>query len=227
MLSVNVVERTLRLRINDRVGTGFVYDHDGRQYLLTARHIWGESPGLGYIEVYRNAQWDRLAAESLGHSGDILVLSVNDRLTTRAAVPPVHRVGMGQDVYILGFPLNLKSQAHHAGHTVPIPFVKKSLLSAALETPPSGQVLYLDAILAGGFSGGPVLAYTPSAPAPQRWALLGLVSGYISEHHRGTVRTRDGEYSVQSPRNTGITVGWSLAHAVRVIHQRPEGFELG
>ena len=47
MITANVIHRVFRIAIGSQVGSGFTIDVEGKEYLVTARHIADELEGPG------------------------------------------------------------------------------------------------------------------------------------------------------------------------------------
>ena len=115
MITANFIHRTFRIKCGSSVGTGFTVDVDGKQYLVTARHVvkaFGMTVGL---EVFGNGVWTPVAASLVAHGAD--GVDVSDLAPTAPMSPPglpvvtgSNGVAYGQDVYFLGFPYGVLSQ---------------------------------------------------------------------------------------------------------------------
>ena len=71
MVTSNIVQRVLRIKTRDSEGACFMVDVDGRQYLVTARHLVGD-PGARLVNLYHERQWKALRGEWIGlGAGDI------------------------------------------------------------------------------------------------------------------------------------------------------------
>ena len=58
MLIDNVINRTFHVKFGIGKGTAFTIDHQGRQYLITARHLLGELDEFPkYVEIFSEEKW--------------------------------------------------------------------------------------------------------------------------------------------------------------------------
>jgi hypothetical protein len=56
MVSSNVLQRVFQIK-HDMLGTAFTIDVDGRQYVITARHLVSKIGDAGEIQIRREAEW--------------------------------------------------------------------------------------------------------------------------------------------------------------------------
>ena len=64
IVNANIMTRVLHLKVGDVIGTGFTIEVDGRQYLITAKHLTGERD-IGEIEIWWE-QWRRTKVSVVG-----------------------------------------------------------------------------------------------------------------------------------------------------------------
>jgi hypothetical protein len=57
MVPSNILQRVFCLRVGQEQATGFTIEVDGRQYVVTCRHLLAKSPPLETIEVFHNDVW--------------------------------------------------------------------------------------------------------------------------------------------------------------------------
>jgi S1-C subfamily serine protease len=203
------------------VGTGFTVDVDGKQYLVTAKHVvqsFGPDAGL---EVFGNGAWASVPAVLVAHGrGEIDVSVIAPTETISPADLPIDAssagVIYGQDVYFLGFPYGVLSQVilGEAGH--PLPLVKKAILSSF-----AGDVYLLDGHNNPGFSGGPVVFGAVGA-MPNRVAAI--VSGYRFSPE--PVFIDNIETALKYRYNTGIIISYKIETALEMIQGNPIGADV-
>ena len=58
IVNTNILTRVLHLKIGEMTGTAFTVEVDGRQYLITAKHLTGES-GIEELEIWQEG-WHKL-----------------------------------------------------------------------------------------------------------------------------------------------------------------------
>ena len=204
MITANVIYRVFRLKVGLETGTAFTIEEEGREYLVTARHIAHSLRGECQVEVFKDGGWSPLVVTAVGHAPrevDISVLAPAERLTpTRPLTLSASSKGLtyGQEAYFLGFPYGIGDKfLRETGH--PVPFVKRVTVSTLF-----GKPYLLDGHNKPGFSGGPVV-FCP--PGRKEFQVAAVVSAYRSA--RASVlgqEDRDTEFHVWE--NTGIVVAY-------------------
>lgn len=179
MVPAEVYERTFQLWAGGASATCFAADIDGRQYVVTARHVV-EHGDPRDLRITRNGSHEPLGATRpwLSPRADIAVISLDRLLAPADLTLPLTKDAMvyGQDAYFLGFPYGMTwtpRQLLHQGQ--PIPLVKKAIVSGEIELGPDHDVLLLDGHNNEGFSGGPVVLVPPGRTKVQ---VVGVVMGY-------------------------------------------------
>ena len=64
MITSNVFHRTFHIRYGSATGTMFSIDRDGRQYLITAKHVVEGIVSGGSISVFHDKQWKNTTVKS-------------------------------------------------------------------------------------------------------------------------------------------------------------------
>lgn len=220
MITANFIHRTFRIRVGDSLGTAFTIDVDGRQYLVTARHVLaGLNPAE--IGVFSNNEWQPCGVGMVGHAPgqiDISVLAPAKRLTP-ANLPVTASsdgVAYGQDIHFLGFPYHFLGNVIFTDAGYPLPFAKRATLSCF-----DGHVYLLDGHNNPGFSGGPVVFGAPGAAATN---VAAVISGY--KFVQEPVFQGEDETELSIKYNTGIIVSYKIEHAVALIKANPVGLAL-
>jgi S1-C subfamily serine protease len=173
-VTFNVYYRVLMIQTKNGQGTGFTIDVDGRQYLITAKHMVTDLQPEDTIRI-----WKYDAAHRLKWVGykmkvlkcddpvDIAVLIPHEQLTFSLPMEP--RLGggpvFGQDVFFVGFPVGMFMDVGTAFElAAPFGYVKKAIVSGIRTQKLQGAVktqYVLDGLNIGGFSGSPVV-YRPN-----------------------------------------------------------------
>jgi len=247
-LTSNVLRRVRLIRpTNSKThGTAFTLEVDKRQYLITAKHVVAGLKAEDTLQIYKAKKWKTLKVKVLRCDNpiDIAVLIPPTQLTVTFALEPTMKgIQFGQDVYFAGFPYGLFTD----GWQSPIPFMKKAILSASFKR--DGVIrIYLDGHNNPGFSGGPIVYRDLRNKGTFTFRLAGVVSGFrrdfnpvlqpekikeeeikpedraknrIIQKDGQLLRLNDTEQMVQI--NTGIVVGYSISHALDLIHKNPIG----
>ena len=218
MISANFIHRTFRIRCGDSVGTGFTVDIDGKQYLVTAKHVVKDFGPTVHLEVFGNGAWTFVPAHLVAHGADSVDLSV---LAPSAPMSPPNLpvvassdgLVYGQDVYFLGFPDGVLSAVifGDAGH--PLPFVKRALFSCF-----AGDLYLLDGHNNPGFSGSPVVFGRSGAPPN---CVAAVVSGYHGLPEPVFLERR--KTALTYLHNTGIIITYKIETALALIRGNPIG----
>ena len=214
----NVLQRTFRLKCDAQVGTCFTLDIDERQYLITAQHVASSIAGSSAVEIFHEGTWKNLQVDLVGHGEhgiDITVLAPKQLLSPRYLLS-TGGFSLGQDVWFLGFPYGLMTEAGDLNANFPLPFVKKGIVSSFS----GGDVpkVFLDGHNNPGFSGGPVVGYDDA----KELVVIGIVSGYL--HTWEPIYNTSNQVPLNYKDNTGIVEVYGIKQAVNLIHANPVGF---
>jgi hypothetical protein len=203
-------------------GTCFMLVKDGKQYFVTAAHLFKSSHKSGDvvpIQMVIQNQLQSFNATVYFHENrkvDIAVFTLSEKIMQNIELPeeylkhkkkyqelfPGNGISTdsistlaGIDVFFFGFPLgNLGTE--FLG--IKFPLVKKAIISGWVNH--NGiTMLLLDGYNNVGFSGGPVVAYDT---AGKKMCVVGAVSGYIPEEIQ--VKRRKEMLSVNA--NSGIII---------------------
>ena len=225
IVNANILTRVLHLRVGDMIGTGFTVEVDGRQYLITAKHLTGEKD-IEEIEIWRNG-WHRQRVDVVGigkGTEDIIVLSAGGILTQTLPINVGNEgIIVGQNVRFLGFPLGLALDYMMERGGVRLPLVKAGILSG-MKFENKVSLLLVDGHNNAGFSGGPVV-FKPLENEEDVWKIAGVVSGYQIENM--AVKDKMGRIVGSADGNSGILVATGIETALKLIESNPIGFPVG
>lgn len=226
MITANVFRRVFWIRWNNAQGTAFTIDRDGRQYLVTARHVCEGIRDGAVISYHRHGQWSDASVRvvGLGASGrlevDIAVLALEAQLSPSFPLEATSRgVVWGQEVYFLGYPYGL-STASAPNDGFPLALVKRALMSGSVGGNGDPTTFLLDGHNNPGFSGGPVVFRSANEPN-DGYRVMGVVSGYQSENVAVTLNGR--HTGLESRSNTGIIICPSIDSIQAMIEANPIG----
>ena len=223
MITANVIYRVFRLKVGTETGTAFTVEEDGREYLVTARHVAHSLQGTTKVEVFKDGGWSPLEVTTVGHASgevDISVLAPSERLTPTRPLPlPASSEGLvyGQEAFFLGCPYGIGDRfLRETGH--PVPFVKRVTVSTLF-----GKPYLLDGHNNPGFSGGPVV-FCP--PGRKEFQVAAVVSGY--RWASAPVRDQENkDTELHLRENTGIVVAYDANEAIALIRANPKGLATG
>lgn len=252
-LTSNVFSRVLMIRPAGAsfLGTGFTLEVDGRQYLITARHVVTGMKAEDTLEVMRGGRWRQLKVRVFRCDDPVDIAVVVPPVQLTAALPlepTMNGIAYAQEVYFAGFPYGLSTVAPLVTGELPLAFVKRGILSATEGD--QASLLYLDGENNPGFSGGPIVFRDLSRQAVT-FKLAGVISGYRPEFTpvlkpeeiaaeqvtpedevQGRISVRDGhvfrltDTGEVAQTNTGIVIGYNIRHALDVIAKNPIGPEV-
>ncbi len=196
-IPANVLRRTLEIRVGGTTGitgTAFTLDVDGREYLITAKHMVAKLKNKDKLEIsVRNGEWDPIDVTVYPCKGDvdIAVLIPPRQLTVNLPLDPVPDGGSGQirdgqDAFFVGFPFGGSAFAtsayeHRLNGEYPLPIIKRGLYSGTYETKDRSPVIFLDGLNNHGFSGAPIVYRDLDQMNDWVFHVLGVVSGFVPE----------------------------------------------
>jgi hypothetical protein len=222
MITANVYNRVFFIKAED-YGTAFAIDHGGKQYLVTAKHLVNTEK-QETIKFFFNRKWVDIAAELIGLGGgetDIAVFCVNALLCTKdfSLEPSSKDIVISQDVFFVGYPYKMWTDAGEALNGRPCPFVKKGLLSSSFVGDDGVPRLYIDALNNPGFSGGPIV-FQP--PGRTDFKIAGVVSKFKIEFEK-VIDPMGDHTEMTVAYNTGFLVGYDISKAIEIIERNPNG----
>jgi hypothetical protein len=205
------------VRCGTKVGTGFTFEVDDRQYIFTATHVVEDLQDCRKIEII-DAQgavsrvtidkwWTHPNPEI-----DVAVLVPPHQLTPAGRLEvAVEGIAWGQNAYFVGFPYGTRPETH--GMLGPrVAYVRMAIISAFERRKDAAYLHYvLDGHAAVGFSGGPVaLRLASDAPlAPIRVA--GILTSCRTMAHPVAVGARELDMSVTI--QSGYVVAENICYA--------------
>jgi hypothetical protein len=227
VITSNVLQRTFAIQYNGEIGTAFTIDIEGRQYLITAKHVVARISENAQIGIFNDGAFHMFGTKVVGlgiGAVDIAVLALSQQISATLPLPPISgsQLTVGQDLYFLGFPYAMGTDSSSINANYPFPFVKKAILSAFGLDRDGTSWFYLDGHNNKGFSGGPVVFSTPGGS--EGLVVAGVVSGFfpwpepITQNGKAT--------SLSYNDNTGIMIAFDIRHAVDLIKANPIGFIL-
>jgi S1-C subfamily serine protease len=218
---IEILQRTLRIKVGERAATAFTIDYQGKLYLVTAKHVVAGLPQNGAtIQVWRSDKWvDFKTVKTLfppSTKADIAVFETDQKVP-----PPFQITGaqgkegptFGQQVWFLGYPGGLGSRFSN-GQLPQLPFIKRGTMSAMDSSDLDAVLLYIDGFNNPGFSGGPIVYWDFGSRA---YRILGVVQGYRTD--TAMVLVNGVPVETHLLVNSGILVGYSIEHVFQAIRQ--------
>ncbi len=222
----NVLYRVLRIRTANSTGSAFTIEVDGKQYLITARHLLKGFGNEGEVELWIEGRWSKVRVRAIYPSKEVVdaaALDLGRPVTiTFPLEPSSGGLTLGQQVYFLGYPYGLgtTSSAPAPPGFGELPFLKGGIVSALDDRDPQAGILYLDGQNNPGFSGGPIVFWHS---ASRSFRVAGVVRGYRNEALPVLKRENldDPEAraynDLYTRSNSGIVIGYDIRHVVEAI----------
>jgi hypothetical protein len=184
LLTANVLKRVKRIEVGASTATAFTMEVDGRQYLVTAKHVVATLDGPeATIKLCENRNPCVVVPVTILRCNDpidIAVLIPKEQLTPAFPLKP-ETTGMifGQDMFFVGYPLIGKTLGTDIGEQA-VGVIRKATL-AAQENKDGARKFLLDGRNNAGFSGGPVV-YKDLMTSENTYKIAAVVSGFLPEY---------------------------------------------
>ena len=236
-----VFSRVLMMQVGNNLGTSFTIDVNQQQYLITAKHLVTALNSEDTVQFRQGGHWVPVKVKVFrcDEPIDIAVLVPPTQMTENFPLEPtIDGVQFGQDMFFLGFPYGIFSTYG----LNPIPFIKKAILSA-LNNETGVGTIFLDGHNNPGFSGGPIV-FRDLSRRDEIYKVAGVVGGFrfditpvvtLEEIKQEQVKPEDraqarlvereghlfrlNDTEMQVRFNTGIVHGYSITHAIDLIHK--------
>ncbi|SRR5579871_742578 len=214
-----ILSRTWLIRntATNKFGTGFVVDHKGTAFLVTARHmVEGLPTTKATIDIWQENTWKTVQTIKTlfpkSNQVDIAVFKLNEKISAPYQITSPQDGGggtFGQQVWFLGYPYQIGS--HIGGKQLwdgGFPFIKRGTMSAIDGRNPDAVVYFIDGFNNPGFSGGPVVYWDFKE---RTYRIMAVVKGYMPDTAKIAVNGQqvDTLYLV----NSGILIAYSIKHA--------------
>jgi hypothetical protein len=212
-----IIKRTFPIRYRGFSGTCFTIDVEGKQYILTAKHVVEGVGDVDEIEIGRVDKWITLTITRIDCSvsaADVVVLAPSRLVSENNKLICEPGWFYGQDVFFIGFPFGFIPLNDSPGH--PLPFCKKATTSYYKEI--NGQkILILSGQSNSGFSGAPIF-YCDQATALTH--VIGVLTGDTRQliAELGVGADKEAVYE-----SAGFIEAVCISHALEAIRLRPIG----
>lgn len=225
LINQRIINHVFLIKFNNSIGTCFEIEVDGKEYMVTAKHVIQGINDRDYIDLFKGYGWIKVPINLVGNHkyADVSVFAlnfhpecINDSINCGTSV------NYSQGVYFLGFPYGMHQDdvARLVNEMYPMAFVKKAILSAVVQE--NGYTIFiLDGNNNPGFSGGPVIYY-------DMWkkenCILGIISSYRIDPQEIIDKNGNVVKDVVSKGNSGIINVYSIECALELISQNPIGY---
>ncbi|MBF0571698.1 MAG: trypsin-like peptidase domain-containing protein [Candidatus Omnitrophica bacterium] len=218
LVPASILQRVFLIKYGTSIGSSFTLDIDGKQYLITAKHVLNGIKKEDKIEIFHKEKWETLNVKVLfceNPATDIVVMAIPVQLSRTDEVEATSKaMFVSQDVFFLGFPFEMWTYFGELNNYFPLPFIKKGILSATDPRNNQGGIFYVDGNNNPGFSGGPIVFYDLN---DHKIKICGVIHGYINQANEIP------QTALYAKGNSGILVGFMIDSAIEVIKKNPIG----
>jgi hypothetical protein len=217
VITANVWERVVQIECGRDVGTGFTFDHNGVQFLVTAKHVVESGASMvvrirGRDVAISSDELERLTVPVA--AADVAVFRLGRPITPNHRLPFVDEIIFGQNCYFLGFPLGV---TFDIGEFEYFPLVKRATVSGKNHQINGRYVLLLDGWNNPGFSGGPVVCRPPNTdPTEEPFRVCGIITAYYPQPEGLTVGGQQ-ILGAEVLMNSGIIVAEEIARVIETV----------
>lgn len=212
------LEATFNLFYKNGCATSFVVNSSKGQYLVTAKHVFGNTIQSGEPVNIRlvGGKIDSVFKSTVYiHKNpviDIVVLKLENPLV-HTDVPPLKYADsyiLGQECLFLGYPLSFQGTVTDIGR---VPFIKRAIISA-FQKENNASILLLDGHNNPGFSGGPIITYNREMNSQY---IIGVISGYIPQPQDIELTVDEVVHKIKVNENSGIIISYGSEYISEII----------
>jgi hypothetical protein len=187
-VGISYLRRTFNIKNGNESGTAFLVMYKGKDYLVTAKHLFKVHDSLFSIEVSQNDKWHPMQGKLFFHSNPSVDIAVLTSISWDKAGGAIRldtsdiNEYLGDQGFFLGFPYGFqtKDASGKLNSGFPIPLVKRATFSGSIID--DGVVILLfDGFNNPGFSGGPLLLKNRGNQGDKRFYVAGVISGYVNQ----------------------------------------------
>jgi hypothetical protein len=146
---------------NEGTATAFTYDVDGREYLITAKHVVQGLRDDDKIDIFIHNDWRPIRVKIFRCDDpiDIAVLIPPYQLTVNFPLTNEGSFQFGQDAYFIGFPYGMRNSLLGMNGPYPLALIKRGTISTLvpIDVGKKASMILLDGYNNPGFSGGPIV----------------------------------------------------------------------
>ncbi len=212
--------RTYAVKCGSNVGTAVLIDLEKSHFLVSAKHVFDEYDSDKSIELLAGHGWQRLSHTlcSRGSSkevkDDYIVFEIGSKPQNAPALEfhEFDKIFIGQDAFILGYPLLWPSPLSRANNGFLPALAKRAMFSGLVSAGGFDKLYTLDVMLNKGMSGGPVFARDH-----QLLGAVGLAGIAVSYYSPAELITGDQNEALSFNANTGIAFCIPIGHILSRI----------
>ena len=223
-ITMNVIERIIFIKYNDRYGTGFTVEVNNKQYIITAKHVVEGIKQNDSIFFFQNNQWKKINVKNIQFKNpkiDAIALVPSIQLTPVTNIKfSMDNMVLGQDVYLLGFPFGLTTDVGSLNNNFPIAFIKKGICSSIDTKNPEIKVIWIDGYSNPGFSGGPIVFKDIFT---ENFKIAGVLIGHINE--RIDIMDEKDKTGLYVEINCGFIYSIGIGSIIKLIKENQENLK--
>jgi len=199
------LERVFWVKYEDKTVTGFLIGYNNSNYLITARHRFQDiNHGDTVVyEILKNNKWKKYPKAPIYFHKNIAVdiavipVGLNSDYIPALIIQEGGHI-LGDEGFILGFPLQLFTDSQNLNNGFPYPLIKKVIFSGSNEID-GVRIRFYDGHNNPGFSGGPVL-FKDRTKTSSKWFVSDVVMGYQRQENKIKIGKEEYPYH----ENSGI-----------------------
>ena len=215
-----ILESTFNIFYSSVNGTAFIINGTKGQYLVTAKHIFGNAvkPDTFVDILIKGGKIEKkLSCKVYYHDNphvDIAVLKLDTAIILGETLLLGKRSSyyLAQECLFLGYPLLNLGTKTDIGK---VPFIKRAIISAFHEENKVNLML-LDGHNNPGFSGGPVITYSESM---DKQFIIGIISGYIPQPQSVNVTYGTVKNQLLINENSGIIISYPSEYIEEILNK--------
>jgi hypothetical protein len=227
----------LRIGFHTSTGSAFTIEVDGRQYLVTAKHvIAGFDVGAKDSDpvcFFFKENWHTLEINRVWYpsdGSDVAVMSLRHIMGQTNEHGPDANFLRHQDCYIVGFPYAQRSSPAilERENGFPYPFARKGIIAGVMkESDKQHPTLYVDTYANPGFSGGPIVFERLDRPRGYHYRICGVLQGYMQTEEPVIGYEKKAVSTLSIFGNAHLSVGSSIQYAIDGAKALSDGALLG
>lgn len=227
-ITAHSIFRAIKIRYCNLQSSAYLIDWNDKQLIVTARHAFevdnkvvllnGGKTNIKITLIKNDTVHEVMTPVTVyfhaNNNIDLAVLTLEQKLITglRALMSTFDSsVVLGEQVYLLGFPLDLHGKAENLTPFV-IPIIKTGWIAGTMKEKDGSQNVIVDATAHHGYSGGALIRSTSNREV----SLIGIIRGGKKLVYEAQFDSQNNSYEL--PNATAIEVDSSLCYATSSKH---------